>query len=431
MRLLKIFLSASLLLLPMVTQAANAGAPIEVAAKAPETRNQSWASLAWSAEAKCWLVVWREGYLNEKISDIWCARISADGKTMDPAGIKLTSGKGTKDIPRVASNGKGFLVIWDDFRNGKDWDVYATCVSGKGIVANKEPILIAGGEHNQCRPAIAFAKGNYFVEWMGFVDGVYSIYGVRVSPEGKIVGNPTTVATWEKPKKKKNKPKQGILPVLAANSNGDMLTSCYAVTGYQNTQHLTRRMINAETGEPLGPLSTPPKTLRNRNVPGICGWYRERCASITMGPNTAMLVCSGFARLKSEKEISACLLAKNGDIIVLQELASTLANKNKFKPLMPRPTTAFDGKNYLVISDCQFSLDKKKTRDPKHRIRLIGWQITPTGKVVDPNGFMIAGEGDLDCMLPAVAAGPAGTCLVVYSEIRGVDNVKILARVIK
>jgi hypothetical protein len=57
-----------------------------------------------------------------------------------------------------------------------------------GKNAAKTGFLVAGGEHNQCRPSVAFAKGNYLVVWMGFVKN-YGIYGARVSPDGKRQDN--------------------------------------------------------------------------------------------------------------------------------------------------------------------------------------------------------------------------------------------------
>jgi hypothetical protein len=132
-RLFGLALPLGLVLAAAAGQAAEVGPAVEVASKAEGTRYQTWASAAWSEGAKAWLVAWREGYLNEPEtgSDIWCGRVSADPSTgsgqavkvLDPAGIRLTKGKGLKDRPRVASDGKGWLVVWEDLSNGKDWDV--------------------------------------------------------------------------------------------------------------------------------------------------------------------------------------------------------------------------------------------------------------------------------------------------------------------
>jgi hypothetical protein len=214
--------------------AAEMTAPAEVAPQAQGTRSQTWASAAWSAGAKCWLVAWREGFLNEPVSDIWCARVSADGKALDPAGIRLTKGQGLKDRPRVASDGKGFLVVWEDLSNGKDWDVRGARVSGEGKVLDAEGFLVAGGDpaspassaaagHNQARPDVAFAKGNYFAVWQGFVDDGYGVYGARISPDGKVLdAQPAEIIGFPK------RPRiQGILPSVASNGS-DLLVFAHA-----------------------------------------------------------------------------------------------------------------------------------------------------------------------------------------------------------
>jgi hypothetical protein len=161
---------------------------VDVAAKSEATRAQTWASLAWCEAGKCWLAAWREGYLNEpeKGTDIWCARISGDGKPLDPAGIRLAGGKGLKDRPRIASDGKSFFVVWEDLRDGiavggKGWDVYGADGKVAGIAT-----AIAGGNGNQCRPDVAFAGGHYLVAWHAF-GGNYSVPCVRVAPDGKVL----------------------------------------------------------------------------------------------------------------------------------------------------------------------------------------------------------------------------------------------------
>jgi hypothetical protein len=61
---------------------------------------------------------------------------------------------------------------------------------------------------------------------------------------------------------------------------------------------------------------------------------------------------------------------------------------------------------------------------------VIAWRIKPDGSA-DGEAFAIAGETGKECVLPSVVSGPDGSCLVVYSEIRGVDDVKVVAKTIK
>jgi hypothetical protein len=62
-----------------------------------------------------------------------------------------------------------------------------------------------------------------------------------------------------------------------------------------------------------------------------------------------------------------------------------------------------------------------------------GWFVGADGKPADDpkKGFVIAAEAGKSALLPTVAAGPKGVSLVVYTEFRGVDDAKLLARLIK
>ena len=142
--------------------ALEVGLPADVAGRAPGTRIQMRPASAWSAKGNCWLVVWREGDVTEEKSEIWCARVAADGKTMDPEGICVCRTGELADNPVVASDGDGLLVVWEDFRNHGDWDVRGVRVNADGAVADKEHLLVAGGKNNQCRPSVAFSAGSVY-----------------------------------------------------------------------------------------------------------------------------------------------------------------------------------------------------------------------------------------------------------------------------
>lgn len=408
--------------------AAEVGAPIEVAPRAKDTRNQTWASAAWSEGGKCWLVVWREGYLNEQSADIWCARVSADGKALDPAGIRLTTSNWLKDRPRVASDGKGFLVVWEDMKNGKDWDIYGAIVSSGGNVGADKPLPLAVGENNQCRPDVAFAKGNYHVLWMAYEDGVYGIRGARVSPEGRVLGDKPVVVASVKATKVDN-PVNVTLPVIAANSAGEVLSAFHVRDAYRMV-YVARRPIDAATGEPGG---SAPSAAGEKGAPspGGRGWGgRERTAALAMGPDGAITVCS-VETTRSPNDAIVSRLSKTGEVLKQHELgAGSLGIKDPFKPIAARFAAAVAGQSFLAVGEVLNTAGDPRRPGAERYARVIGWRITPDG-APDGEPFAIAGEMGKECVLPSVAAGPDGACLVVYSEIRGVDDVKVVGRVVK
>jgi hypothetical protein len=53
---------------------------------------------------------------------------------------------------------------------------------------------------------------------------------------------------------------------------------------------------------------------------------------------------------------------------------------------------------------------------------------------IKPNGsevFVIAGDDGKEAMQGFAAAGPKGACLATYVEIRGLDDYKVMARIVK
>jgi hypothetical protein len=406
---------------------AEPGPPIEVAPQAKESRNQSWASAEWCEGAKCWLVVWREGYLNEGTSTVWCARVSAEGKALDSAGVVLASGEEFRDRPRVASDGKKFLVVWEDMRNGEDWDVYGAVVPAEGTISGIREFLVAGGAHNQARPDVAFAKGNYHVLWMGYGGPSYAIYGTRVSPDGKLLGEaPATIAAIKS--RKKNNFVQATLPAIAANEKGDLLSAFHVRDSFRLT-YLARRPVDAATGQPTG---TAPTHVAEKNSPGGKGWGgRERTVALAMGPDGALSV-STTATTRSAKDLSVGKLSLTGEVLDVEEVGSSLSIDAKFKPFASRLATTWIGNGYVVVGDVLGARGKKKRRPSAadYYARVLCWRMAADGA---PQGeaIAVAGEPGRECLLPDVSGGPNGGCLVVYSEVRGVDDVKVVARIVK
>ena len=131
-------------------------------------------------------VVWQAGRMQE--GDIVGCRLDRSGKVLDAAPFAVSAAKDDQEEPRVAFGNSVFLVVWQDLRNEKDYDLYAARVSADGKVLDAEGILVSGGANNQCRPSVAFDGGNFVVAWQDLRDGkAYRIYGARVSAEGKVL----------------------------------------------------------------------------------------------------------------------------------------------------------------------------------------------------------------------------------------------------
>lgn len=66
---------------------------------------------------------------------------------------------------------------------------------------------------------------------------------------------------------------------------------------------------------------------------------------------------------------------------------------------------------------------------------IVGWLIAGDGSQLlagaSKGGFPIAVEPGREHILPAVCAGPPNTFLVVNSELRGINDLKLVARIVK
>jgi len=195
-----------------------------------------------------YLVVWQEGWHGEGgRSRIYAARISPEGKVLDPDGIAiLAAGAGIQEYPRVAFGGDVFLVAWQELRNKGDVDVLAARVTPKGKLLDVKPISIAVGPGTQALPDVASDSRDFLVVWQSFDAGAAAFrgYGVRVSPAGKVA---EVVET-------------GAFPQPRINWSGDAYLAIYG------DRHVTRVKLD-RNGRPINPSKWGHEVIRNVRQP--------------------------------------------------------------------------------------------------------------------------------------------------------------------
>jgi hypothetical protein len=402
--------------------ASEVGQAVEVAAKVENTKCQMWPRMAWSEGAKCWLLAWREGFPNQDEADIVCARVSAEGQVLDAAGIRVCKAKGNQEWPTVASDGKDFLVAWEDIRNGKDYDIYAARVSGDGKVLDPDGFLVAGGEGtNQARPCAVFVNGSYFLAWQGFIDGTYNLFCGRVSPEGKVlVVNPEPII--------RDKAHPMIEP--AASVAGKTVVVVYK-GGWEehsyNGKHVGSVRVDPATCKRAGEakFSKPPVMVDHPFCSG------GRMPGLLMVDEESGLLAHKPQGRVSGNVISLRKCGKfGGDSVVLGTPSAGGLNIV--------PSFAWDGSSALLVMDWNLAPDDGSAvwRDPRWKtdVEVRGWVISADGKVQDDpkKGFVISAEGPNKTEMQSVcAAGPKGTFLVAYIQLRALADTKVLARLVK
>jgi len=148
--------------------------------------NQRWPAVAAGPDG--YLVVWQEGEAMAGVEniDILCARVGPDGKPRDPKALTVCGAPGLQIYPAAAFDGTNFLVAWQDFRTGKDWDVYAARVSPEGELIDPESFVVASGSGNQIYPAGAGDGKSCWLVWSDLrpqneLPEGYALCGTRVT----------------------------------------------------------------------------------------------------------------------------------------------------------------------------------------------------------------------------------------------------------
>ena len=133
-----------------------------------------------------YLVVW-DDRRGGSSSDIYGARVSKSGVVLDSSGIAISSDTSYQSEPAIAFDGTNYLVVWDDSRNGPG-DIYGTRVSMLGTILDPNGILISKSGNWEYPPTVAFNGSNYLVIWCDWINGLDTdLYGSRVSPAGMVL----------------------------------------------------------------------------------------------------------------------------------------------------------------------------------------------------------------------------------------------------
>ncbi len=133
-----------------------------------------------------YLMAWQDqsGY-----GGIYCARVTSDGQALDPNGVVVSVGGYSSSPPDVSFDGENFLVVWCDGRSGPQ-NIFAARVSRAGVVLDPDGFAVAASDtFYDGVPAVCFPGPNYLVVWLGSSIGNWemNIYGALVSPAGQVV----------------------------------------------------------------------------------------------------------------------------------------------------------------------------------------------------------------------------------------------------
>jgi hypothetical protein len=135
----------------------------------------------------CYVVVWQDDRNGN--SDIYGSRVTASGQVLDPNGILVTGASNAQELPAIAFDGTDFLMVWDDWRNQSSADIYAARMTPNGQVLDSAGIAVSTASGDQLEPALAFDGSDYLAVWEDNRNPANApqVYGARISPGGSVL----------------------------------------------------------------------------------------------------------------------------------------------------------------------------------------------------------------------------------------------------
>ena len=409
-----------------------------------------------------YLVAWCDGsrQIDRPTADIYCARMEATtGKLLDAGGIAVCSAADLQEWPAVAFDGRNFLVVWQDFRSGTRYDIRGARVSPSGKVLDPGGFAVATGPHNQARPGVAFAAGNYLVVWMDARDSpTYGIFGCRVTPAGKVldpgglaldVEDARKIAEVRPPASRWmgdrdywwQRLSSRYLPVIVAGGGKCLVAYLreypFAESGRPQP---TAVVVDAEQGRvEAGPARLPGgayDALAACATPG--GWtllLADHAQGWDLAPRLAAVrldaklqTRDAFAKPHSKEpdRLPVVNLQKS----LMPENTSTL-NPGKGSLAFWRPAAAFDGRQVVAATD--FGWRDRRDADAITYVIAVSRVAREGARFVDPPCRVAASTRRADQAVanPALVAGPGGEVLLLYERDQALDRQAVEGRVLQ
>ena len=406
---------------------------------------------------KVYLVAWSDGsrMLGKETADITCARVEpGTGRSLDPEGIVVCRAQNLQGRPAVAFDGSRFLVVWQDLRNGTDYDVYAARVGEDGKVLDPDGFAVIRRASNQARPAAAFAAGRTVVVWMDARQyPVYGLYFARVSPAGKVLdGDGLPLDAGEAARIAKVRPPRGTwlgdrqywwhdlasrtAPAAASNGRECLVAYMreYPFAGSGRPALTTARIRpgDASRTEPVKVTGGPAPAWTGKGwVLGGPVWKGGWTPQPRLG--AALLGAMVTPSSRGDAQTMAMPSGMTTPLATVDLVAAVGGGYNVGKGSTASfPSCAAFGAPHAIVA-MQYAW-RPSRRDPTPTFAILAVRLSVEGglKVLDAKPQVLASAASPACVNhPALAAGPAGECLLVYEHDTDVKKCVITARIVR
>ncbi len=374
-----------------------------------------------------YLVVWAD-QRGADTSDVYAARVAADGRVLDPSGIAVSTAADLQGDPAVTFDGTNYLVVWTDLRGG-DADIYGARVTRDGSVLDTFGLALVVDSAGQTAPAVVYDGTNVLLVWADTrYDVLGDIYGARITSEGAVLDSAgfaiSAASNWQ------------ASPAVALGDT-EVLVVWHDARASAFTDVYGARITSA--GEVLDPAGIGISTLDNYQwfpsvafdgVNYLVAWVDEHGHGLIyggrVGTDGGVLDPQGFP-IGGAEDMSSPAVAFDGtyNAVVWNDVRTGPADLNVYGARVDssgvvldpqsvalstaaisqeRPAAAFDGTEFLAVWE--------ETHDGSRDVR--GTRLTPGGVVLDSIGIRIPPSGG-EQSYPAVAYGMTDF-LVVWEE---------------
>jgi len=429
----------------LVVSAASAGEGLLVGRPRDVTPGLAEGDQRWPAVAfggGLYLVVWQEGEAMAGVKDtnILAARVSPDGKPLDPKGFVVCSAKGYQAYPAVAFDGRNFLVAWQDYRGGKDWDLYAARVAPQGKLLDPRGIAIAAVRGNQAHPTIASDGKRCLVVWSDLRpqqdhrEG-YALYCTFVQDGRPGDASGRELVSHYDPRRRRAR--SFLTPIARYDGQGFVLAAQAHPSGWSHGGAYLLRVSADGTPQPLR------------------GGFLGECYALATDPAARRALLWSNCKTEHGHAQTRYLCSVITPEKELYQLA--LGLQRFFQPVNELWCAAvYDGKNFVaVVEQCPNYTGSREGRHGPVEVDLIATRVDPqTGQPLDTGaqevparacrdprpygkdkallakarpGIKVAAEAGVRERHPAMASAGNGRSLLVYSRHAGAGNYKIHA----
>ena len=314
-------------------------------------------SPAVASDGSNYLFTWHDQRNGNNNSDIYCIRVSPSCVILDSLAIAVSTAPSNQCNPKVDFDGVNYLVVWEDYRNGDNWDIYGARINRDGVVLDPAGISISVGGYWQMSPSVIFGDSNYFVAWHDWRNsgstGV-DVFGARVDTSG-VVHDPLGIAVC-------TDSGDQHFPSLSFDGNNYLVV-------WQDGRNFDYWDIYGcrvnQTGLSLDSISIP-----------ICIADRDQYAPSVVFNGMNFFIVWMDERNLSGYDIYGARVDTNGTLLDSFGIPISTATESQYNPALQ-----FDGTNHLVVwADARNGSNND----------IYGARADISGKVLDSTGFAIS-----------------------------------------